>query len=333
MKPIRIFTVLAMLAAMLGLAAAPASAAEGDEINLIGQRYSVQNNFNFAGDLTPFDTERTGVIRGRKTEVSGSSYFYNINFKSNRIVMNWSDSADYDIYEPYVGKAGGMTQEEAAASPSADEYWITLEEPITDYVITANSNKDIVPEIRVIDDNTFVVAFPGGTTIGDGLEAVINFRTSPAPERNVNLNGQSFTLQNNFNAGGELTPFDTEKSGVIRGRKTEVSGSSYFYNINFKANRIVMDWSTSEDYDIYEPYVGKAGDLTQEQAAGAPIADEYWITMSEPITGYDITANPDKDIVPDIRIIDDNTFVVSIPGGTTIGDGLRAVINFRPTAG
>ena len=56
MKPIRLFTVVAMLAAMLGLASSPAGAAEGDEINLIGQRYSVQNNFNFAGDLTPFDT-------------------------------------------------------------------------------------------------------------------------------------------------------------------------------------------------------------------------------------------------------------------------------------
>ena len=176
MKPIRILTVMAMLAALLGLSAAPASAARANDVNLIGRRYSVQNNFNFGGDLTPFDTERTGVIRGRKTEIQGSSYFYNINFKANRIVMNWSDSPDYDIYEPYVGKAGGLTQEDAAAAPAADEYWITMSGPITGYDITANPNKDIVPEIRIIDDNTFVVAFPGGTDLADNLEAVINFR-------------------------------------------------------------------------------------------------------------------------------------------------------------
>ncbi len=175
MKSLRILAAFSMICATVALFASSASAQNNAQDSLIGQTYSVQNNFNQAGEVTPFDTERTGVIRGRRTEISGDSYFYNINFKADRIVMNWSDSPDYDIYGTYVGQGAGLTQEEAAAAPIADEYWITMSEPITDYVITANTNKDIVPTIRVIDDNTFVIAVAGGTTIGDNLKAVINF--------------------------------------------------------------------------------------------------------------------------------------------------------------
>lgn len=175
MKLLRLIAVLGVISAAFAAFATTATAMDNDRVSLIGQTYSVQNNFNQGGELTPFDTERTGRIRGRKTEISGASYFYNINFKSNRIVMNWSDSPDYDQFGDYVGSAAGITQEEAAAAPIADEYWITMSEPITDYVITANPNKDIVPNIRIIDDNTFVISMPGGTTIGDNLKAVINF--------------------------------------------------------------------------------------------------------------------------------------------------------------
>lgn len=90
-----------------------------------------------------------------------------------------------------------------------------------------------------------------------------------------------------------------------------------------------MSWNTDPSWDLFEPYVGKAGGMTQEQAASAGIADEYWITFTKPISGYEAHADPAQKLVPEVRFADAYTMVISIPGGTTIGDGYDAVIDIE----
>ncbi len=160
----------------IGVAATAASAGQPVEANnqpqLYGTNYQLQNNLNFFGELTPFFDAYSDRI-GPKVEIPGG-YIYDIDFGQRSISMSWNTDAEWDIFEPYVGGLAGLTQEEAAALPLADEYWITFSKPISDVTFTADDSMPLVPNTRIEGDYTLVISIPGGTTIGDGFDAVIN---------------------------------------------------------------------------------------------------------------------------------------------------------------
>ncbi len=52
-----------------------------------------------------------------------------------------------------------------------------------------------------------------------------------------------------------------------------------------------------------------------------------WITFEKPISDLTFTADDSMPLVPNLRTGGDYTLVISIPGGTDIGDGIGAVIN------
>ena len=161
---------------LVGLGSAPVGADQPVEARnqpqLYGSTYHLQNNFNFAGELTPFFAAFEGRV-GPAEEI-GSDYIYDIDIKQRSITMSWNTGAEWDIYEPYVGGIAGLTQDQAAALPIADEYWISFDKPISDLTFTADATMMLVPDVRVVDDYTLVISIPGGTTIGDGYNAVIN---------------------------------------------------------------------------------------------------------------------------------------------------------------
>ncbi len=162
--------------ATLGVATIPASAGQPVKANnkaqLHGAKYHLQNNFNFGGELTPFFDAYKGRV-GPKVEI-GSGYIYDIDISRRSITMSWNTDAEWDLYEPYVGGIAGLSQDEASALPLADEYWITFSKPVSDLTFTADSSMSLVPNVRVVGDYTLVISIPGGTTIGDGFDAVIN---------------------------------------------------------------------------------------------------------------------------------------------------------------
>lgn len=163
--------------ASVGSAAAPAVAAMPEDAgkpHLFGSGYSLQNNLNFAGELTPFFDSYSGVVTP-KVEI-GDGYIYDIDFDKNVITMAWNTDPEWDIFEPYVGGLAGLTQEEASALPLADEYWITFDHSIAHLTFAADPSMPLVPNVRLEDDFTLVVSVPGGTTIGDGYDAVITVR-------------------------------------------------------------------------------------------------------------------------------------------------------------
>lgn len=144
----------------------------------------------------------------------------------------------------------------------------------------------------------------------------------------ADLYGMNYTMQNYFSIGGELIPFFDEQSGQIN-RGVEVRQSDhYIYSFNFTRSTIVMRWNLSPEFDFFEPYVGKAGDFSPEEAAAAGFADQYHITFDQPISHFDIAASAGAALTPDVHVIDDYTVVISLPGGTPIGDGFNAVITF-----
>lgn len=163
---------LAILAAGAGAAGASQPIEANNQPQLYGSNYELQNNFNFAGQLIPFFDQYSGRV-SPKVEVRGG-YIYDIDIKQRAITMAWNTDAEWDIYEPFVGALNGITQEQAAALPIADEYWITFDKPVSDLVFTADPDQTLVPNVRVEGEYTVVVSIPGGTTIGDGFNAVIN---------------------------------------------------------------------------------------------------------------------------------------------------------------
>ena len=160
----------------VGLASFPAAADQPLEAKnqpqLYGAHYELQNNFNFAGELTPFFDAYADRV-GPKVEIP-SDYIYDIDIGRRSITMSWNTDPVWDAYEPYVGKLGGLTQEQAASLPLADEYRITFSKPISDLTFTADPTMTLVPTVRIVDDYTVVISISGGTTIGDGYDAVIN---------------------------------------------------------------------------------------------------------------------------------------------------------------
>ncbi|MEM8922110.1 MAG: hypothetical protein AAGD35_01315 [Actinomycetota bacterium] len=152
------------------------------------------------------------------------------------------------------------------------------------------------------------------------------------------LGGKDFTLQNFFASPdpetGEtvLAPFfDPVKATVGAGQ--EVDG--YLYDIDVSATAISMVWNTTPDgdlpdgavpNDIYPPFVGNVAGLTQEQATGIGLADEYWFDFDRDLSGLTFTVDTSQTLVPEVRVEDGDTLVISIPGGTTIGDGFDARI-------
>lgn len=166
--------ILAVVA--IGVAISPASADQPlkarNQPQMHGATYQLQNNFSFAGELTPFFDAYSGRV-GPKTEID-AGYIYNIDISQRQISMSWNTDAAWDMFEPYVGAIAGSTQAEAAALPLADEYWITFDKPISDMTFTADPTMPLVPNVRTADDYTLVISIPGGTSIGDGFDAVIN---------------------------------------------------------------------------------------------------------------------------------------------------------------
>ena len=167
--------VFATAALALALAAVPAAADQPlrakNQPQLFGTTFELQNNLNFAGELTPFFDAYSGRV-GPKVEVPGG-YIYDIDIDRRSISMSWNTDPEWDIFEPYVGGLAGFTQAQAAGLPLADEYWITFSKPISDLTFVADPTMTLVPEVRVEGDHTLVISVPGGTTIGDGFDAVI----------------------------------------------------------------------------------------------------------------------------------------------------------------
>jgi hypothetical protein len=126
-----------------------------------------------------------------------------------------------------------------------------------------------------------------------------------------------------------LTPFFDPVAGrVLPGPETD---GSYIYDIDITRNTIVMRWNTDPAWDAFEPYVGAIGGTRQEVAAGLPIADEYWFTFGRDLTGLTFTVDTGSTLKAIVRVEDEHTVVVSVPGGTTIGDGYDAVIRVTRT--
>lgn len=322
--------ILTFLIGLFGFAGFSVTAAEaglgwgGRPLSLNNAHYSMQNYFNSAGTLIPFFEPQTGEV-GPGVEIPMSdNYIYAFNFSGNSIQMKWNTGEEWDIYEPYVGKVGGVTQEEAAAAPIADEYHITFDQSIAGFTAKADPTQKLVPNVTISDEYTLVISIPGGTTIGDGYNAKI-FMIPPRPA------AVEYSLQNYFNQGGTLIPFFDELNGEI-GPGVEIpQDANYIYAFDFSRNKIEMEWNTGEEWDFFEPYVGKAGGITQEEAAALPIADEYHITFGKSIADYKVFADPKQSLVPNVEIVDDYTLVISIPGGTTIGDGFDAKIYLVPS--
>ncbi len=302
-----------VLASTAAFTTSPAGAAGEKTGRLGGAGFSLQNYFNAGGELTPFFDQIDGTVESG-IEI-GEDYIYDIDFRNTNIVMRWNKDEAFDIYEPYVGAAGGLSKEEAAAAPIADEYHITFDRDISDLRFSVKPNAKLQPNLRIEGTNTLVVSIPGGTEIGDGINTKIKVRP---PVRKINKLG--FSLQNYFNAAGDLTPFFDPIEGSVR-RGAEVN-EGYIYNIDLAGRRIAMTWNTDPSFDLYEPHVGAAGGLSKEEAAAAPIADEYHFTFSEKVSHLTVTAETSEAIVPELRFEDDYTLVIAIPGGTAIGDGL-----------
>ena len=163
---------LAVIGAGLGPAAADQPVEANNQPKFHGSTYELQNYFNAFGALTPFFEPFEGRV-GPKVEIPGN-YIYDIDIQQRAITLSWNTDAEWDIFEPYVGAAGGFDQEAAASLPIFDEYWITFSKPVSDLVFSADPDQPLVPNIRIEGDDTVVISIPGGTTIGDGYDAVIN---------------------------------------------------------------------------------------------------------------------------------------------------------------
>lgn len=163
------------------------------------------------------------------------------------------------------------------------------------------------------------LAIAGSITAGSTVEAA----GEPAL-----LGGAEFSLQNYFNSGGELTPFFEQIDGSVGGG-VEIE-DDYIYDIDFRNSSIVMRWNTAPQWDAFEPYVGAIGGAPQDVAASLPIADEYHITFNTDISGLRFSAESNKSLQPEVRVEGADTLVISIPGGTDIGDGFDAKIKVRP---
>lgn len=148
---------------------------------LDGASFSLQNFFNAPDDsgtptLTPFfDQIDATVGEGVEVDIAATNYIYEFAFTGSTIEMGWNPDTSYDQFEPYVGAVGGFTQEQASAAPIADEYHFVFDRDISDVTFTADPSASLVPEVRVEDGNTLVIAVPGGASVGDGISAVISF--------------------------------------------------------------------------------------------------------------------------------------------------------------
>ncbi|MEM9522353.1 MAG: hypothetical protein AAGA37_23815 [Actinomycetota bacterium] len=145
------------------------------EASLDGASFSLQNYFSAPDDngdiaLTPFFDQIDATV-GDGVEVT--NYIYEFDFSSDSISMVWSTDASFDQFEPFVGAASGITQEEASAAPLADEYHFVFDFDISDLTFSADTDAALVVETRVEGADTLVIAVPGGTSIGDGFDAEI----------------------------------------------------------------------------------------------------------------------------------------------------------------
>lgn len=154
------------------------------------------------------------------------------------------------------------------------------------------------------------------------------------PHQVRSLRGLDFTLQNNFDSDvndpdpATLSPFFEPQSGTV-GRGIEID-DGYIYNIDLKPRSITMRWNTDPAWDRFEPFVGAIVGLGQEEAAAQPFADQYHITFSEPVSHLRVKVAKRAELQPDVFFLDDHTLVVSIAGGTTIGDGVDTRIWLLP---
>lgn len=144
------------------------------------------------------------------------------------------------------------------------------------------------------------------------------------------LRGLDYSMQNYFSAGPDLIPFFDQLDGTV-GPGVEIPQEDlYIYSFNFRNRSITMRWNRDESFDNFEPYVGKAGGFTQEEAAAAGIADQYHITFDQPVSHLRPIVSPWAKLQPEVSFLDDHTMVISVPGGTTIGDGYDTRIWLLP---
>ncbi|MEL6981753.1 MAG: hypothetical protein AAFO29_04955 [Actinomycetota bacterium] len=176
----------------------------------------------------------------------------------------------------------------------------------------------------------------GAIPEADGTDMVI----TPAGKVGGPAAGLTFTLQNYFATPDPSTGdtvfipfFDPIEATVGPGQEV----GPYLYTFDITATAIEMAWDTTPDdelppgaepNDIYPPFVGSISGITQEQAAAAGIADEYWFDFDQDLTGVTFTVDTTKTLVPEVRIEDGDTLVISVPGGTEIGNGFDARILF-----
>lgn len=164
----------------LSLMALLAAGCSDGDAPLDGESFSLQNYFNAPDDtgtptLSPFFDQIDGTVTDG-IEIPGQGadgYIYEFDFADDSIKMSWNTDAAWDQFEPFVGAAGGSTQEEVTGAPLADEYHFTFDSDISDISFTADSDASLVPEVRIEGSNTLVIAIPGGTDIGDGFDAEI----------------------------------------------------------------------------------------------------------------------------------------------------------------
>ncbi|MEM7271959.1 MAG: hypothetical protein AAF547_02660 [Actinomycetota bacterium] len=167
----------------------------------------------------------------------------------------------------------------------------------------------------------------GAIPSADGTDMII----TRAGNLDGPLGGRSFELQNYFVTPDLIPFFDPIEATVGPGQEV----GNYLYTFDFTGSSIEMTWDTTPDADlppdavpndIYPPFVGAISGLTQEQAAGAGFADEYWFTFNQDLSDVSFTVDQNQTLVPNVRIENGDTLVISVPGGTTIGDGFDARI-------
>lgn len=87
---------------------------------------------------------------------------FNIDVGGESITMDWNEAPEFDDAERTI-EAG-----------SADQYTFSFDDSVLEGVAaTADDSQTLVPEVSQPDDNTIVVEFGEGLTLGDGQTAVI----------------------------------------------------------------------------------------------------------------------------------------------------------------
>lgn len=137
-----------------------------------------------------------------------------------------------------------------------------------------------------------------------------------APDGGTILSGVTATVVNDYSADG-APPASSTPISVTAGGGVEIeSDSGLPYLIDLDGDSIVMIWdATNATID------------DREGAVSATTTDSYTFSFGSPVlSGRTVTAEADAPLVPQVEVVDDQTLIVTIGAGLTIGDGKDAVI-------